>query len=839
MADANGIAAIALALVAYLAAVLLQMMYNNGDPKVDGPLSEFAQFFSRYIVFVAAGVLAYFFWESVAAWYSSSSTDGPDHNEAKANPTAEKEQRGVDSQANATSDKESRKALKASGSQVAQHADTYGAHLERLRQRATQIRESQRIIQNQTTALERSEHRADAAERTARTKDNIIKVQSTFLEIRDSKIEDQRDIIALQAQQIKDSHFDLQDMAQQIEQKDQQTWEVAGNLTVAEQEIIKLRAAVADKSTTSDYCAALDAVHRRDANIYVLQKQLAQQAKDSEFNQETVDSLADVLMTLGDKPPVEAVRDLEAWAMEREARFDDFVTHSGPVVIAAQQDACQNHRDTIDIQHKMLRNALETRDRQGKTVAEVKAQLAALIAREEHNIKIYNQTIGEKQHLLNALNHSQNSLQAAKSELHRRGTELSAMQIGMSHHALQQAIDGKKAKSASKEDAAQKAKLETLTKQLATMDKQLEASEVTRVQEVAMMNNKLCMIREALKLTGLDCDLWTIEYPDELASLLQHTLSNEDQEDKLAETCAELSATNSNLQTTLTTQTTALADLKSELKMIKARHHKEFKDWQSTLCKVDAELKTAKRSSRSRDLENKIIALEIRLKLANDDNKILADAKFHAEEKAKVLTRAVTEQAERLKYSRETLEGCVKANKKLYEKVGLRGQQVEDLTKMLEGARGAWGEEHDEKKKLRGLLECREEEVRELEGVREGLEKKLFLLGEEFVEVTEEDVSDAAAVEDVDEEEEEFVVEGEEVDCFADEFKEVDAYEEENVDCFADEFEEVDVDEENVNCFADEFEEVEVIEGVEVDENVDCFADEFEAVEVDEDWERL
>jgi hypothetical protein len=42
-----------------------------------------------------------------------------------------------------------------------------------------------------------------------------------------------------------------------------------------------------------------------------------------------------------------------------------------------------------------------------------------------------------------------------------------------------------------------------------------------------------------------------------------------------------------------------------------------------------------------------------------------------------------------------------------------------------------------------------------------------------------------------------------------------------------------------VNCFADEFEEVEVIEGVEVDENVDCFADEFEAVEVDEDWERL
>jgi chorismate mutase len=167
-------------------------------------------------------------------------------------------------------------------------------------------------------------------------------------------------------------------------------WEAAGSRTVAEQEIIKLRAAVADKSTNLDYCAALDAVHRRDRTIYVLEKELVQQAKDSEFNQETVDSLADLLMSLGDRAPVEAVHDLEAWAVEREARFDDFVTHSGPVVIAAQQDACLSHRNTIDLQHKLLINALETRDRQGKTIAEVKPQLAALVAKEEHNIKIYN-----------------------------------------------------------------------------------------------------------------------------------------------------------------------------------------------------------------------------------------------------------------------------------------------------------------------------------------------------------------------------------------------------------------------------------------------------------------
>jgi hypothetical protein len=142
------------------------------------------------LLFVSGAVLAFYLYDLVATWYDSPSTDKADHNEAKAKRTIDQRRRGVEPQPAAHSDRETCKPLKASGNQVARNADACGAHYERIRQRATQIRDSQRIIQNQTTALERSEHRADAAERTVRTKDNIINVQSTFLEIRDSKIED-------------------------------------------------------------------------------------------------------------------------------------------------------------------------------------------------------------------------------------------------------------------------------------------------------------------------------------------------------------------------------------------------------------------------------------------------------------------------------------------------------------------------------------------------------------------------------------------------------------------------------------------------------------------------
>lgn len=90
----------------------------------------------------------------------------------------------------------------------------------------------------------------------------------------------------------------------------------------------------------------------------------------------------------------------------------------------------------------------------------------------------------------------------------------------------------------------------------------------------------------------------------------------------------------------------------------------------------------------------------------------------------------------------------------------------------IEEDRDARRGEQEEMKRLTGLLECREEEVRALEGVKEKLEKKL-VLGDEFVEVTEEDVP-AAAIECAEKEEEGFVVQEEEVDCFADEFEAVD-----------------------------------------------------------------
>lgn len=152
---------------------------------------------------------------------------------------------------------------------------------------------------------------------------------------------------------------------------------------------------------------------------------------------------------------------------------------------------------------------------------------------------------------------------------------------------------------------------------------------------------------------------------------------------------------------------------------------------------------------------------------------------------------AVTNQAERLKKSREEVERVVKAEQELRGEVGVRVQQIGYLSARLEEERDGRRGEQEELKRLTGMLVCCESEVRVLEGAKEKLEKKL-LLGEEFVEVSEEDVP-AAAVERAEKEEEGVVVQREEVDCFSDEFEEVEADEE--VDCFSDEFEAVDVDE--------------------------------------------
>lgn len=809
MADDTATATAMIALTASAATAFLSTtLSKQEDPErvfgvkyLDKFLLKFPRFFLENVLFILGAVLGYFLCEMVTGRYMSHSSDEADHNKAKSSPEIDKVRWGNDLQAMAHPDKATRKELKGNEAQFGRWADAYGAQHERLQQSGAELRDSQRIIQSQTTALERSEHRADAAERNLRAKNNTIEIQSTLLETKDSKIQDLRDIIALQAQQIKDSHFDLEAMAQQNGERDQRLWEAAGSLTVAEKEIAKLKTAVAEEYTTSDYCCALNAIHQRDETIGKLEKKIAQQAKDNEFNQETVDTLANLLISLEDKEPGEVARELEAWAEEREARFDDFVAHTGPVVIAAQQDASQHLRDTNDLQQKLLKSAVEARDRQGKTAAELMAQLAALVAREEHNIKIYDQMKGEKQHLLNALNNSQNSLQAARTELYRRGTELASTRTELSHHMLQQVIDEKKAKIASNASIKQENKLAALTEQLATANTQLQAAEEHRVQEVALMNHKLRMVREALKITGLDIDLWTIESPDVLASMLQH------EEAKLAETCAELTATNNglhatlaaqaaeiaNLNTKLTSQAIEVTALKTDLKAATARHHCEFKEWQATLSKVTTELKITKRDSPAHELENKINALQIRLKVSDDENKSFREAKYHAEEKAEILTMAVTNQAERLKKSREEVERVVKAEQELRGEVGVRVQQIGYLSARLEEERDARRGEQGEMKRLTGLLECREEEVRELEGAREKLEEKL-LLGEEFVEVTEEDAP-AAAVERA-EEEEGFVVQEEEVelDCFADDFEEVDV-DEEQLDCFSDEFEEVDIDE--------------------------------------------
>ena len=725
----------AISLLIATTAVLLTEVFVREDPTWISAVQCLSKFFSKLtrvfvkiLLLILATVLGEFIFCLIADRYNSPSTDKPEHNEAIASPNADKKQQGVNVQATAHPEKAVYKDLKGSEAQVARWADAHGAQHESLQQRSAELRDSHRIIQSQITALERFEHRADAAERNLRAKTNVVEIQSIFLETKDSKIQDQRDLIALQAQQIKDSNFELEAMAQQIREKDRKLWEIAGSLTVAEQEVTKLKAAVAEEHTASDYCSALDEIHHRDETINGLEKKLAQQANDHEFNRETVNSLATLLVSLGDKEPAEAVHELEAWADEREARFDDFVTLSGPVVIVAQQDLCQRLRNTNDLQHKLLRNSVETRNNQIKVVAELKAQVAALTAREEENIKFNEKMKGEKKHLLDALNNSQTSLQAANMQ-------------------VQTAVE-------------------------------------SRVQEVAIMNNKFRMVREALQIIGLDCDLWTIETPEVLASMIQH------EEAKLAETCAELSAANDVLQINLNSQATETAALKTDLRNTTARHHKELQDLQGTLGKVTTELKIAKRDSPSRELENKVNALQIRLKVSNDENKVFRSDKYHAEHKVEVLTMAVTNQAQRLKKAREDVESCAKVEKELRSKLESCIQQTAYMNARIEEERDARRGKQEEMKRLAGLLKCREEEVRALEDVKEKLEKKL-VLGEGFVDVTGEDVP-VAAVEHGEEEED-----GLEVNCFADEFEELEADEEagKEVDCFSDEFEAVNADE--------------------------------------------
>ena len=745
---------------------------------------------------ISLGVLLY-----DLALYNSSSTDELIYDEA--DPDLEEEQWLVNLRAQASAEKATRKALEAANAKIEWFSAAHDTYKEQLKQRAAEIRENKRIMQNQAHEVASSDHRADAAERSLLARNEYVQAIIRTSDLKDFKIMDQDAAITLQAQQIRDSSFDLEAMAREIEGKDQQLWEAAGRNTRADQEIAKLKAAVANEYTTLDYCCALDTIDRRDETINALEKQLVQEAKDHEFNQESTDTLAKLLVTLGGKTPIQAIRELEAWAEDRAARLEDHVTHMGPVV-TAQQDECERLRNTIDLQHTLLRNAVETRDRQRNTLAEVKTQLAAVTARENANVMTYDQVTGEKQHLLDALNNSQQSLQALEIELGTVRTQLS-------HQLLQQAIDEKKVKFASNTTADQAAKLAAVTEQLATMDKQIEAEANARVQEVCVLNNKLCMIREALELQGIECDLWNVERAKELASMLEQASS--EQEAKLAETCAELSAANEELKSDLSVEKAAVADLRAanedlnnalifenhkvatltstkdklqtNLNTHKAvveelsdkteadrkQSRKEFLQWRDILAKTNTELAIAKRDGNSRQLEYKIDKLKTRLQEAYEENKTFFQAKLAADSQIEMLQLTVADYSARLRSANQCLDRAVKLNNEMRKDMEVQVKQIKDFTARIEKLENASCEKQEETRRLKALLEWREKRVIALEEVKEKLEKKL-VLGDEFVEVTEEDVP--GTVESVYEDHEVVVVQDADGNDSSDEFEAVD-----------------------------------------------------------------
>lgn len=636
---------------------------------------------------------------------------------------------------------------------LAWYHPTYHSQKQQLEHRATEARDYKRTIQIQAEEINSTKQVAASAHHLLKAKNEQIDIHINNATIFKTKIQHKEDFIARQAQRIKDLNYNVEAMAKQIEEKDQQLWQVAGRNTEADQQIVKLKGAVSNGYTASDYCCALNTIDRRDQTIDKLEKELAQRAQTDACNQEFVDSLNEVLSTLDSNSPAQGIIDLQTWAEEREVRWNYFVTHAGPVV-TIRTDECERLCTTVNLQHKLLRNAVETRDGQRQTIAALKSQLVALESKEKATSKTNTQLTGEKQHLLDALTNAQHSGRSFRDDLSRCRMDMTVVRKQLSDLSVQQMLDEKTYTFWMKTNAA---KLASVTKQLKTANKELEESDNRRVQEVLVLNNKVRMISEALRSVDIDCNLWEVEKSETLATILEDAqIRSHVQEARLAE-ISTLKAANEQLELDLLAQETKITSLNTLLSDTKTKAHNDFREWQSTLCKTSRALAIAKRDSPSRELENKVSALQTRLAASQNEAKDLYQARAAAEGLATDLKTQYRAQTDRLRTARKCLDRCINLNCELRKDLGAQSKVVEDLVARLEKRRDAFNDERDEVRRLNGLLEIREDEVEALEVAKEGLEKKL-VLGDEFVEVTEDDVPLAMSMECAPEEEDELVV---------------------------------------------------------------------------------
>jgi hypothetical protein len=233
---------------------------------------------------------------------------------------------------------------------------------------------------------------------------------------------------------------------------------------------------------------------------------------------------------------------------------------------------------------------------------------------------------------------------------------------------------------------------------------------------------------------------------------------------------------------------------------------------QALLNRTNTELAIAKRDNNNVTfmLEHKIRCMERRLRDSNEEAKKSLQKKLDAEGQVEGLTTMVNHQANRLKACRECIDRCVAINNKRHRDSDSQVKLIADMTTRLETSQGTLRDEREDVKRLTGLLECREMEVRALEEAKKKLETQL-LLGEEFIEVAEEDAEDAVS--------------------FAPDESQIVVIEDEDADDSATGFEAVDGD----DCAYD-FEEVNASEAGEMLAE-DASIEGFGAVSVDEDEE--
>lgn len=664
--------------------------------------------------------------------------------------------------------------LQTTKAEITWYSTAYDAQKELLKQRAIDMRDKERIIQNQAIEVARFDHRAEAAKYRLKAKNEYIDGLQKEIEVKRITIQDRDSTIRSQAQQVMNAQWDVEAMKKQIREKDDQHWKLSGQNTIAQQEITKLKAAVANEYTTSDYCCALHTIDRRDQTISALQNQLKQYRDAHEFDRKSYESLIATARVHNGTPDAEFVSIVKAWV--RNVISKRTQPDHEPSSTASNQDGCDPHRHIINLQHRLLYKTLQERVHLEKMVVGQKTQITELEKiKDSEGSRIQAQLTGEKQHLLDALSKAQhnandvtNAYQAAEKERKAAKQQLKEARALVKTHEAAMDIS----KTERDQLQADLAHMYQNSQNAARETQQLEDAIAQGQQELFQTRVKLQIVEHGLNIAGVECDVWRLREASELADKLENIkAAASEQEAKLAESCAELNASNEELKTKLSEQEAAKKEISAQLAAANEKRHKQHVEWQQSLLQAHNALRAAKLESPNLEFKNKINSLETKLDLSMEEEKSLRKAHFDEELRSRELAAQVTDWIGRERRARDCLNNALALNKGLRNKIAGHAERIEEFKAQLDTAEEVKKSCRAEIQRLNGLLDAREDDIAELEQAREGLEKKL-LLGDEFVEVEEADVP-LLAEQAGGEEDNVVTVQDEDVEDFEIEFEEV------------------------------------------------------------------